>query len=80
MFNVNRDSLPGLLIIETFEKRAPGPFFCENPGNLPRTLREVLASSKNTGKAETNKIAAEGKLWEMTSTVFAKTIDCCRHA
>ena len=70
-----------LYFLQVFSKRfGPGPFFFENPGNFPRTLREVLTSSKNTGKSETNKIAAEGKLWKETSTVFAKTTDCCQHA
>ena len=68
-------------LLEVFSKRfGPGTVFFENPGNLPRTLREVLTSSRNTGKSETNKIASEGKLWKETSTVFAKMTDCCRHA
>ena len=66
--------------LEVFSKRfGPWPLFRKSL-QLPRTIREVLTTSRVTGKSETKKIAAEGKLWKETSPVFAKTTDCCRHA
>ena len=44
IFNVNGDSLPGPLIIGTFEKRAPGP---EHPGITRNTPRQP-GSPRNT--------------------------------
>ena len=49
IFNVNGDSLPGPLIIGTFEKRAPGPgcskLGSDNPG-LVQNLDSIMKAYK----------------------------------
>ena len=42
IFTVKGDSLPGLLIIGTFEKRAPGPLCSVEIILLPKTCCEQL--------------------------------------
>ena len=63
-----------------FRETGPWAPFWKVPVTCPvLTLRGVSTSRKVTGESETNKIAAESKHWSETSTVFAKTTDCCRH-